>query len=155
MGSQRVGHDWATFTFTLFQGDPCRCLILLPKWRVFKNTLNIPLWVCTTDSWSIHVDGLLGCRILAIQREQNWVCFGEVEKCRVCHKEERKAKREKQISNIKAYIWNTERWSWWIYLLGRNTDAYTENRPVDREGEGERGTNWESSTELYTPPRVK
>ena len=30
-----------------------------------------------------------------------------------------------------------------------------ENRPVHTAGEGENGTSWESSTDIYTPPSVK
>ena len=35
----------------------------------------------------------------------------------------------------------------WTYLQGRKRDTDTENKPVDRAGEGEGGTNRESSTE--------
>ena len=35
-------------------------------------------------------------------------------------------------------------------MQGRNRDTDTENGCVDTEGEGEGGTNWESSTDVYT-----
>ena len=38
---------------------------------------------------------------------------------------------------------------------GSSEDAYIENKLVDLEGEGEAGTNWESSIEAYTSPQVK
>ena len=41
------------------------------------------------------------------------------------------------------------------YLLGRNRDVDVENRHVDTVGRGEGGKNWESSTDIYTPPCAK
>ena len=41
------------------------------------------------------------------------------------------------------------------YLQGRNRDADIENALVGKLGEGEDGTNWESSIDIYTPPCVK
>ena len=38
---------------------------------------------------------------------------------------------------------------------GSNRDADIEKRLVDTVGEGEGGTNWESSMETYTLPEVK
>ena len=37
----------------------------------------------------------------------------------------------------------------------RNGDTDAENGLVDTAGEGEGGTNWESSTDMYTLPYVK
>ena len=62
-----------------------------------------------------------------------------------------KSERQKQI----LYIWNIEKWYWWTYLQGKTKDAHMENELVDRAGEGEGGTNWESSIETYTFPFVK
>ena len=44
---------------------------------------------------------------------------------------------------------------WWTYLQGRNRNAEGENGPVDAAEEGEGGINWESSIDVYKPPRVK
>ena len=38
---------------------------------------------------------------------------------------------------------------------GRNRDADVENKHVDTVGEGEGGTNWEISIDIYTLPCVK
>ena len=53
------------------------------------------------------------------------------------------------------YIWNLERWYWWIYMKGSNGDADKENRVVDTRWEGEGGKTWESSIEQYTLRHVK
>ena len=57
---------------------------------------------------------------------------------------------KKQIIHINAYKWNLERWYWLTYWQGRNRDADMENRLMDTAVEGEGGTSWESSTEIYT-----
>ena len=41
------------------------------------------------------------------------------------------------------------------FLQGRNRDSDVENGLVDTAGEGEGGTNWESSIETYTLAHVK
>ena len=65
------------------------------------------------------------------------------------------SEREKQIPYTNAYKGNLERWCWWNYLKGSNGDTDIENRLVGRGGEGEGGTNWESSTETCTSPYIK
>ena len=37
-----------------------------------------------------------------------------------------------------AYMWNLERWYWWIYFLSSNAETGIENRPKDT-GEEEKG----------------
>ena len=69
---------------------------------------------------------------------------------RVCHTEWSKSEREKQISYIKVYMWNLEKWYWWTNVQGSNRDADIEDGLVDTAGEGEGGTNWESSIDIYT-----
>ena len=59
-----------------------------------------------------------------------------------------------EISYINTYIWNLE-WYLWTYLQGRNGDSDKENGLVDPVGEGESGTNGESSIDIYTLPCVK
>ena len=69
-----------------------------------------------------------------------------------------KSEREKQIPYIKAYIQNLEEWYCGTYLQGRNRDADRENGLVymGRRGRvGDGGTNWESSMDICTLPRVK
>ena len=56
--------------------------------------------------------------------------------------------------SINACIWNLEKRYWWTYLQGRNGDTDIENGLVDTAGEGG-GVDWESSTDLHTPPCVK
>ena len=59
-----------------------------------------------------------------------------------------------EISYINTYIWNLE-WYLWTYLQGRNGDSDKENGLVDPVGEGESGTNGESSIDIYTLPCIK
>ena len=58
-----------------------------------------------------------------------------------------KSERQKQVSYTNAYIWNLERENLWVYFQGSNGDTNIENRLVDTVGEGEGGTNWDSSIE--------
>ena len=69
---------------------------------------------------------------------------------RTSYTEWSKSEREKQISYINAYIWNVERWYWWTYLQSSNGDTDIENRFGDTVGEGDGGTNGESSMKTYT-----
>ena len=48
-----------------------------------------------------------------------------------------------------------EKWYWWTYLQGGNTDTDVVNGLVDVAGEGEGGMNWESSIDIYTLPCAK
>ena len=66
---------------------------------------------------------------------------------RACYIEQSKSGREKQIPCTNTCIWDLEKMVLWTYLQGRKRDTDTENKPVDRAGEGEGGTNRESSTE--------
>ena len=78
-----------------------------------------------------------------------------MDKPRAYHTEWSEPERGKQIQYIDTYIWNLERWYWWTFLQGSNGDTDIENKPLDTEGEGEGGTNGESSMETYTLPYVK
>ena len=49
-----------------------------------------------------------------------------------------KSEKQRQTSNSKAYIWNLERWYWWIHLQGSNGDADIANRLLAME-EKEKG----------------
>ena len=46
----------------------------------------------------------------------------------------------------RKYYWST---------LGRKSNINMENRHVDKRGDGEGGTDWESSIDIYTLPCVK
>ena len=52
-------------------------------------------------------------------------------------------------------MWNLDRLFWWTYVQGSKGDADIGNRLADTGGEGEVGTNWESSMETYTLPYLK
>ena len=45
---------------------------------------------------------------------------------------------------------NKKKRYWCTYLQGRNGDKDVENELVDTPGEGEGGTNWDGSTDIYT-----
>ena len=95
--------------------------------------------------------------LLSHKKEQIWDNSREVDEPRACftQSEWSKSEREKQVSYINTYIWNLEKWYWWTYLQGRNRNWDIENRLVDTVGEGESGTNWDSSIETYTLQYVK
>ena len=76
----------------------------------------------------------------------------EVDETGAYYTEWSKSENEKQVSYIKAYIWNLERWYWWTYLQGSSGVANTEGRLVDTAGEGEVGKNQESSVEATHCP---
>ena len=81
----------------------------------------------------IHVyNGIL----LSHRREHIWVSSNEVDEPRAYCTEW--SYKEKQILHIEAYVWNLERWYWWIYYQGSNGEADIENRPMNT-GEGEEG----------------
>ena len=52
-------------------------------------------------------------------------------------------KENKGMSYNDTYIWNLERWYWWIYLQGSNGEIDIENRLMDMGG-GE-----EAEVEMY------
>ena len=79
----------------------------------------------------------------------------EVNEPRACYTEWGKSERVHQTLYINAYIWDLEKWYWCSYLQGKNRDRDIENRPVNTAGEGDGGTNWESSVHLYTLPCAK
>ena len=45
---------------------------------------------------------------------------------------------------------SVEKCYWWTYLRGSNRGTDTENDLEDTAGEGEEGTNWEASIDIYT-----
>ena len=92
--------------------------------------------------------------LLSHKKEDIWVS-AKVDEFRACYKEWTKSEREKQISCTKAYVWNLEIRYWWTYLHGSSGDADVENRLGDTVGEGEGGTNGESSMEAYTLQYIK
>ena len=59
----------------------------------------------------------------------------------VCYKSE----REKYVL---TYIWNLEKWYGWTYLQSKNRDTNIENGLLDPTGEGEGGTNRESTFDI-------
>ena len=51
------------------------------------------------------------------------------------------SQKEKYKIYTNAYIWNLERWYWWVNFQGCNGEADVENKPMNKgrgeEGEGE------------------
>ena len=66
-------------------------------------------------------------------------------------------KEGKQISYIKAYIWNLENWYRLIYLQVRKRDAEVDVEMTCRHGRGPgRGwVNWEIGIDRYTLLSIK
>ena len=88
--------------------------------------------------------------LLSHKKERIWVSCSEVDEPRACYTEWSKS-GERQISYVKSYIWNLEKW-WWTSLQGSNRDLTIENRLVDTVGEEKGGTNSKSSIETYRLP---
>ena len=98
----------------------------------------------------IHIyNGIL----LSHKKEWIWVSSSEVDEHITCYIDWSSQKEENKYNNTN--IWNLEKWYRWTYFQGRNRDADIENRLVGTVGEGEGGTNWESSIETYTLPYGK
>ena len=105
------------------------------------NQMSINRWICKEAVVHIYNEILLNLR-----KEHIWVSSIEVDEARAYYTEWSKSERAKQIY-INTYIWNLERYYWWMYSQGSSGDADTENSLMDmgsgEEGEGE--TNGESS----------
>ena len=86
--------------------------------------------------------------LLSHKKEWIWVSSSEVDEHITCYIDWSSQKEENKYNNTN--IWNLEKWYWWTYLQGRTRDADIENRLVGTVGEGEGGTNGESSIETYT-----
>ena len=66
-----------------------------------------------------------------------------------------KSEREKQVSWIKAYLKNLEKWCRGTYLQSRNRNAGVENKCKEtKEGRGG-GMNWEMWFDIYTLQCIK
>ena len=63
-----------------------------------------------------------------------------------------KLEREKQISDINAYIWNLERWYQWSYLQGNNEDRHKDQNSQTGGKGVERGEwgKWSDSQWEFT-----
>ena len=74
--------------------------------------------------------------LLSHEKEHIWVSSNEVDEPRAYHTEwSQKEKDKYHITN--SYIWNLERWYWWIYLQGSNGETDRENRLMDMGRGGE------------------
>ena len=87
--------------------------------------------------------------LLSHKKEWIWVSCSEVNEARTRYTEWCKSEIGKQILYINTYIWNLEKQYWWTYLQRGNGDADVKNRLVGTVGEGEGGTDWESSLDIY------
>ena len=99
--------------------------------------------------------------VLSHKKERNWVIYRDMVGSRDCHTEWSKSEGEKQISYIKAYIWNLEKWYRWTGLQGRNRDTDVENKHMDTKGRkpqegGDGGVmNWAIAIDMYTLMCIK
>ena len=89
------------------------------------------------------------------KKECIWVGSNEVDEPEAYHTEWSESERERQISCINVYMWDTERWYWWTCLQCSNGDADRENRLLDTVKQRDGRMIWESSTETYISPHVK
>ena len=87
------------------------------------------------------------------KKEWIWVSSSEVDEPRACYTEWSKSEREKQILYINAYIWNLEKWYWWICLQGSSGDADREqiygHSGGRREGNELREEHWNIHITIY------
>ena len=56
----------------------------------------------------------------------------------------------RQRGKKSVYMWNLDKRFIWTYLQGKNRDADIGNGLVGTGREEEGGTDWESSTDIYT-----
>ena len=49
------------------------------------------------------------------KKEQIWVSSSEVDELKACYTEWSNSERKKQIFYINTYIWNLEKWYWWMH----------------------------------------
>ena len=89
--------------------------------RVYFNTMKLTWYVLAMSFWLIFFQDYKD------RKEENmefwWI--GMIFKNDVLaayYTEWNKFEREEQISYTNAYIWNLERWYWWIYWQGSNGD---------------------------------
>lgn len=86
------------------------------------------------------------------ENEGNQRLLFEEFKPRTCHTQRSASEREKQISDVNAYMWNLGKWYRWSYFRGRNRDTDVEDNHVDTKGGGEAG--WDElgdwSWHIYT-----
>ena len=91
--------------------------------------------------------------LISHKKERNWIICRDVDGSRDCHTEWSKSEREEQISYIKAYMWNLEKWYRWTGLQGRNRDTDVENKHMDTkggtQGQGGGGMTWEIGIDIY------
>ena len=97
--------------------------------------------------------------LFSYKKEYIWCNSNEVNVPGAYCTEWSRSEKERQILYIntcmesrKMVLMSLERW---YYLQGSNGDAGIETRLVDIVGEGESGTNWESSMEPHALPYVK
>ena len=110
----------------------------------------------STDRWVdnedvVHIDNGI---LLSHKKKWNWVIWRDVDEPRVCYTEGSKSEREIQISYIKAYMRNLEKWYWLTYLQGGTGDA-VQSRIYRHSGERGGETNEECSIDIYTLSCVK
>ena len=105
--------------------------------------MSIKRWVDKEDV--VHTDS----GMLAIKKSEfesalvKWMDLGPVKQWSM-------SERGKQLQYINTYVWNLEKWYWWICLQGEDGDTDVENGLVDTVGEGESGMNEGSSINIYT-----
>ena len=66
-----------------------------------------------------------------------------------------KSEREKQVSWIKAYLQNLEKWCRGAYLQSRNRNAGVENKCKETKEARGGGMNWETWIDIYTLQCIK
>ena len=91
--------------------------------------MPIDRWMDKEDVVHIY-NGIL----LSHRKEQNWVICRDVDGSRDCYTEWSESEREKQISYIKAYMWNLEKWCQWTAFQDRNRDTDVEHKRMDIKG---------------------
>ena len=78
--------------------------------------------------------------LLSHKKERIWVSSNEVAGPTAYCTDWSKSEREISVSYTEAYIWNLERWYWWINFQDSNGETDMENRPMNMAGrEGGRG----------------
>ena len=98
------------------------------QWNIVQSLSHARLF---ETPWTAACQAYCNGILLSHKKECYWVIYRDVDGRRVCHTKWSKSEREKQISYIKAYMSNLEKWYRRTYLQGKNTDADVENGCVD------------------------
>ena len=144
MGSQRVGHDWATslhYTYHVPTHTHWNVTQPLKQWNnvICSNmdccrcsVTQLCLTLCDPMDCSMPVFPVPYCLPEFAQTHIHWVDDGP----RDDYTKWSKSNQQRQISYNITYLWSLKKWYKWIYLRNKNRFADIENKFMVAIGEG-------------------